>query len=1836
MRKSKNRLGFTLIEVTIVLVIVAVLAAITVPSVFRYLESGRQTNRTNVARTLYLAAQEQLNELRITKGMKATLDDYYDSSRDLINMNLHEHDGVNTNVYDLLGFPKETVPEGEDDNARDYVHYISKPAGQAPAGLIKRLLDPTVLDKTILNDAILIEFNIETGVVLSVFYGDRFEEGVDFDYLGDEKSERNISGGRGMDASAGYQYARDRKQGYFGVDNTGHTDGGFHAPIINIYDSFDVPIPGSGNQNVLYAEILISKDQIGKTYTLSIPGSQLSYEGLSLDPAHLPSGLSEAMAEGPHLYSWDTDMEGYVRIIWILDYVSGDTANLNHYRPSGIMGISSMYNIGGLFDAARNIYVLLEGSDGSSAISGEAHPYFNSNSESHYARSGFSVMSARHLYNIRYAQDQIFHLEEDIDLEAHGITNFAPIPGFGGTLEGSGKTIANLTAQGGENAGLFAEITQNGLVQNLTLDNPAVDAGENAGAVCGVLEGSVTDVYVRYTLLNEYSITAHNSDGAAGGFAGSISGGSVLNSVFISPNAAVHINARGFAGGIIGSGDGTISNVLYLALAPKSGGGIQPIAGHFSGTFNGAFYLSGSPVWPDAMPSGRIDYNGEANNGYGEGLSTWALTDEAARMMPGWIVKSGLTAGIVVDLGNPIYPYPHLSAHLNKLAAHPNWPIADGGESLSELEYYEFYQNGSFASLPYPFTGTGLGSDVVKHDGYMLTVLDYEGKDCKLQLGDTEFTLSLDGGAAAIVNGVPAWPVTVESAADTTKAVIYIPNGVLEEASKGEPIDVVLSEKGIEVLRRTINPCFAPEEAGLIRSPRHINNISLALEAAYTQQLHVDFRIYLKELAVTNNTASPKTGSELSFTSSAVVAGEFAGSYNGGGKEIRNLRINAPSTDNIGLFAQNNGTIYAVTMINPNISGNNNVGAVAGSSSGTIGQISGTTAQPVKVLSDTTLRGFAGIIGAGSNVGGVVGLNTGTLQYSFIGISKGKDSGDDNEHAAPNYVRGVNNVGGVVGANSGTGTVQVCYADYTEVGRVNRTSTNVGGVVGHLNGGTVKNVFYNYGNLDPQEYAYIETVFGASANTGYLVGHISSGSLSYAYSDAYLMNGNYLLIGGKTASAALPSNVLYLKQSGYNTDSNVPATVAPAVSARTAAQLRADATLLNTNNANVWAQGTTYAYPKLAALDEPDWWPMPEVSTSKLAYYEFYLYPNPNNGGKYYGLWSPDGSDTLDYRETQRVIEDGYIVLASANAGQHFLQVEDINGNKISLGNDDKRKPDKLSRFDDVLGFVLELDKIEGYMRSSDNKYGAIYPIRLKMGKNNGGTDMFDGYINPLFAKALYTRNQVNRIGNLSAQMAHFEGKNGFQYIVRTPRHIGNIGFNNAADKTTLAGHYLQEIDVDFGGLNTANGYWRNNNAGRTKPDSPASSNRVNINVGKSAAQGVFTGSYSAKSQYKPDGEFDKTGGSYIKAVKNLSLTGEAGTGNIGVFSQIGAGGVVEDLILRNNIIRGGSGTANNIGGLAGTNAGTIQRVSAEYCAVSGNTNIGGFTGGNSGTIKNVSFLSVNGLNDVPVKASASSWVAGGITGHNTGTISHAFYLAPAPHTFDTVFPIAGGGTPAGAANNFYLLGSRYALHNGGWTEDGYNFYKNSGGGSGLITEYMTLDWLTSAYENTFDKQWRHIDEYPYPVLWEGVPIAGWHLTQPPGYSTHPLDLRKTVTDMGDGTFTVRLAIDASGTDPLGAITAKGTATVEISKEFKLVTMPAGSTANKLANGNTLLTIPAIALAGGRGTAEYIIEYIGDEGGIVQDAASAGFRGVFYDPVLGGYASGVLNFPATSVDIHIE
>ena len=166
---------------------------------------------------------------------------------------------------------------------------------------------------------------------------------------------------------------------------------------------------------------------------------------------------------------------------------------------------------------------------------------------------------------------------------------------------------------------------------------------------------------------------------------------------------------------------------------------------------------------------------------------------------------------------------------------------------------------------------------------------------------------------------------------------------------------------------------------------------------------------------------------------------KYQGTFDGNNKTITNLYINA-SQNYMGLFGCTyEGTIKNLTFEYANVTKTNNyAGVLVGKAFG------GSTLQNIKISNTCQIKG-------GNYTGGIAGYLVGNA-YNCVNCAT---------------VQGIQNIGGLCGYYSGsrTGNSMTACANY---GNVTASNSNVGGLVGYFDSGTIQDCA-NYGDVKGTE-----------------------------------------------------------------------------------------------------------------------------------------------------------------------------------------------------------------------------------------------------------------------------------------------------------------------------------------------------------------------------------------------------------------------------------------------------------------------------------------------------------------------------------------------------------------------------------------------------------------------------------------------------------------------------------------------------------------------------------------------------------------------------------------------
>lgn len=194
---NKRKKGFTLVELTVVLVILGIIAAIAVPFFINYWKKAEFRKNQENAKTVYLAAESRLTYYRSSGQWDKFKKEILKAAKD-------------GTLADEASFE-----DGSDSelNGRIYTIKLDKSAKDQTTknNLVLEILDDYTYDKDFFNASISIEIDIESGEVYSAFYGSRCKG---LNYKSDDTDGYLTMQKRDYDSR------RDRLLGYYSTEDT--------------------------------------------------------------------------------------------------------------------------------------------------------------------------------------------------------------------------------------------------------------------------------------------------------------------------------------------------------------------------------------------------------------------------------------------------------------------------------------------------------------------------------------------------------------------------------------------------------------------------------------------------------------------------------------------------------------------------------------------------------------------------------------------------------------------------------------------------------------------------------------------------------------------------------------------------------------------------------------------------------------------------------------------------------------------------------------------------------------------------------------------------------------------------------------------------------------------------------------------------------------------------------------------------------------------------------------------------------------------------------------------------------------------------------------------------------------------------------------------------------------------------------------------------------------------------------------------------------------------------------------------------------------------------------
>jgi filamentous hemagglutinin family protein len=688
------------------------------------------------------------------------------------------------------------------------------------------------------------------------------------------------------------------------------------------------------------------------------------------------------------------------------------------------------------------------------------------------------------------------------------------------------------------------------------------------------------------------------------------------------------------------------------------------------------------------------------------------------------------------------------------------------------------------------------------------------------------------------------------------------------------------------------------------------------------------------------------------------VSVEFGGSFEGLGNTISNLKIDAPSTSNVGLFSFVNGTgsFSNISLVNVNVTGEYSTGAFIGyvdytssvrgvSSTGSVTS----TADDGGGLLGTDEDGIISNSHSSATVnsvdwaGGLVGnLGAGTIQDSYAtgsvsasdqgaGGLAGQTSGNAAQIIASyssGSVSAANDAGGLLGDGAG-GSILDSYS----LANVSASGASAGGLVGNV---------YTATNTITDSYAAGDVTAGS--DTGGLVGIYGGGDLTVTNSywdkltTGQTTSPESVNSDGLTTTALQASLQPGLNDGAFGIVAGVTYPYLTWQFPSGTPQVLAGTVYASNGTTPVTGQSVS------ALVDGEQITPLVSMSSGIDGYYYLLLAPGTIATGIKTVRALPPGSPVFAYL-TSDVPGNSYV--GNVAGGDSALNIDQ---DRLTIKSEARNTADLLIDLDNAVGSATGsefLYTVSGgfvpdcYVYVADQS--AVFTINTALDLGTGTlwlydpsgavTESGDGSItarrlNSTTANGLTLGSNDNAIAILGRISNTGSGGISF-YDDRGIEIAGSVdsGRRNLSLTTANGGNIVIDQSLTTGGtltLSSAGMIWENPNGGMITADT----------LTGSATDGVQLGNLNSISNL---GDFTDSGGNFVLSAYDLTVTGtvNAGTNNMTL-------GIKDDLVVSGALDANAVSLSSGFGEVSGAGATTTN-----YLDVSADTGID-LTGDNS------------------------------------------------------------------------------------------------------------------------------------------------------------------------------------------------------------------------------------------------------------------------------------------------
>lgn len=213
--KLRERRGFTLAEMVIVLAITAILTGVLSVGIYGYLTTAYMTRVNDTAKTVFFAAQNYLMEQKQLGRLEDFNQQANAAGARTVARNPENPASSEETIREIMlqnGMSEADFATYQTKYAFDQISYITLNPNTADVehNPLYEIVKSYVNDEDLLDHTFLMEYDTETGVVRAVFYTEK-EDTLTYD--GDYLDRRNV-------VLRDAESLRDKRQGYYGVELT--------------------------------------------------------------------------------------------------------------------------------------------------------------------------------------------------------------------------------------------------------------------------------------------------------------------------------------------------------------------------------------------------------------------------------------------------------------------------------------------------------------------------------------------------------------------------------------------------------------------------------------------------------------------------------------------------------------------------------------------------------------------------------------------------------------------------------------------------------------------------------------------------------------------------------------------------------------------------------------------------------------------------------------------------------------------------------------------------------------------------------------------------------------------------------------------------------------------------------------------------------------------------------------------------------------------------------------------------------------------------------------------------------------------------------------------------------------------------------------------------------------------------------------------------------------------------------------------------------------------------------------------------------------------------------